>query len=205
MPVTLLVADDHAFTLDGMQRALSRIDGFKVVATAHNGIEAISQARAHLPDIAVLDIAMPGANGMEVVVELNRWSPATRCVIVTGSPTPGVLRQLLDLGVRGLFVKSADPKEICDGILRIAAGETVISPDVQRRIDEESAAGRLSERELEVLQMIARGLTNSGIAEALSISPKTVESHRASLMRKLNVHSVAQLLIRAVRDGLVSV
>ncbi|WP_417605401.1 LuxR C-terminal-related transcriptional regulator [Primorskyibacter flagellatus] len=205
MPVTLLVADDHAFTLDGMQRALSRIDGVQVVATAHNGIEAIALARAHRPDIAVLDIAMPGANGLEVVVELRRWSPGTRCVVVTGTPAPGVLRQLQELGVCGLFVKSADPQEICAGIARIVAGETVIAPEIAMRIAEETAADGLSERELEVLQMIARGLTNSGIAEALSISPKTVESHRASLMRKLRVHSVAQLLIRAVRDGLFSV
>ncbi|TCS67438.1 LuxR C-terminal-related transcriptional regulator [Primorskyibacter sedentarius] len=205
MPVTLLVADDHAFTLDGMQRALSQIDGFEVVAVAHTGIEAIAQARAHRPDIAVLDIAMPGANGLEVVVELSRWSPETCCVIVTGSPTPGVLHQLQALGVRGMFVKSADPNEICEGIKQIAAGETVIAPEIQQRLDDEDASNALSERELEVLQLIARGLTNSGIADALSISPKTVESHRASLMRKLKVHSVAQLLIRAVRDGLISV
>jgi DNA-binding NarL/FixJ family response regulator len=203
MAITVLIADDHAFTLLGMQRALAALPGFAVVATASGGVEAIALARAHRPDIAVLDYAMPDITGIEAIAEIRRWSPETRCALVTGTSSDAVLRQLDESGIHGLFLKNADPDEICEGIRRIGQGETVRGSGLPRPADTD--APQLSDRETEVLFGIGRGLTNAQIAENLGISPKTVESHRTSLMRKLGVHSTAALLLRAVRDGLLSV
>lgn len=200
MNATVLIADDHGFTLEGMQRAVGETDGLCVVGVASCGIEAIGLARRLEPDLAVLDFQMPDATGLEVVAEIARWSPGTRCAIVTGVTRPAVLTQIARAGVPGLFLKGASPQEICAGLVRVAQGATVLPEG----LDMAASGPELSPREREVLQGIARGLTNAGIAEDLSISPKTVESHRASLMRKLGVHSTAALLARAVRDDLVS-
>lgn len=199
MTATVLLADDHGFTLDGMQRAVDGTEGLRVVGTASGGIEAIALARQLKPDLAVLDFQMPDATGLEVVLEISRWAPDTRCAIVTGVTRPAVLAQIAQAGVAGLFLKAAPPEQICAGLLRVASGETVLPEG----ISVSDGVPDLSPREREVLEGIGRGLTNSGIAESLSISPKTVESHRASLMKKLGVHSTAALLARAVRDELI--
>lgn len=179
--------------------------GFEVVGVASNGIEAISQIKRLSPDCAVLDLVMPGASGLEVLFEARRWSPATKIAIVTGSPSPKTLRQLIDAGAAGIFLKTGPVEEFRAGLRDIAAGKSVISPDADRYIAEHQAHESLSNREIEVLQSIARGLSNNGIAERLGISPKTVDNHRTNLMRKLDVHSTATLLVRAIRDGLIDV
>lgn len=205
IPTSIVIADDHALTVDGTRSVIESMHGFEVVGIAANGIEAISQIKLHSPDLAVLDLIMPGASGLEVLIEARRWSPATKFAIVTGSPSAQSLRQLIDAGTAGIFLKTGSVDEFCDGLRDIAAGRSVISPDVNTYIEEHQARDSLSNREIEVLQCIARGLSNNGIAERLGISPKTVDNHRTNLMRKLDVHSTATLLVRAMRDGLIDV
>ncbi|MGI9353675.1 MAG: LuxR C-terminal-related transcriptional regulator [Rhizobiaceae bacterium] len=205
MSKTVAIADDHAFTSAGMAQALETAGGLEIVAVLSNGIEAIAAIKRLKPDCAVIDLAMPGANGLEVVLEGRRWSPETRFAILTGSSSATAFRELLDTGVTGLFVKSMPPQAICKGIHNVAHGETVICEEAGQLLANLSNGRNLTAREIEVLQAIARGLSNIGISERLGVSIKTVESHRANLMRKLGVHSTATLLVRAMRDGLIDV
>ncbi|MEM6620016.1 MAG: response regulator transcription factor [Pseudomonadota bacterium] len=205
MPATVLIADDHAMTASGMDQLLRQGNDFEVVGVVTRGLEAIAQARRMRPDLLVVDYAMPDATGLEVVFEVSRWSPGTRTAIVTGTPTPGVLGAAAEAGVAWLFLKSDPLAEILAGLRAVVGGHTVRSPAVEAMISETRAADGLTMREQEVLAGIARGETNAGIAAQLGISPKTVDTHRTTLMRKLGVHSTAALLIRAVRDGLIDI
>ncbi|MDQ2093131.1 response regulator transcription factor [Rhodobacteraceae bacterium 10Alg 79] len=176
---------------------------FSILATTGKGVEAIALARRHRPDIAVLDYVMPDATGLDVFKEIACWSPETRSVIVTGSDSAATLQSLNEAGVHGIFLKAQEPRDICDGLLRVAAGEVVRARQVMKILTASIENSRITRREQQVLTGIAQGLSNPGIAMELSISPKTVESHRASLMRKLGVHSSAALIVRAVREGLL--
>ncbi|WP_197435105.1 LuxR C-terminal-related transcriptional regulator [Nitratireductor arenosus] len=203
IPISIVIADDHALTVGGTRAAIEAMHEFKVVGTAGNGIEAIAQIKRLSPDCAVLDLVMPGASGLEVLLEARRWSPKTKIAIVTGSPSAKTLRRLIEAGAAGLFLKSGAVEELCQGLRDIVAGRTVVGAGVTHCIAQDAANDSLTRRETEVLQCIARGLSNNGIAEHLGISAKTVDNHRTNLMRKLEVHSTATLLVRAMRDGLV--
>ena len=205
MPTTVVVADDHAFTVAGISAALTEMVGFDVVGTARNGIEAIMLIKKHRPDCAVVDLSMPGANGLEVFIEARRWSPQTRIAIVTGNPAPTIFVQLVEAGVDGVFLKSSPPEEICAGILEMARGKRVIAPEIAAAVKAAKVPVGLTAREIEVLHGIARGLSNGQIADALGVSPKTVDSHRTTLMRKMGVHSTATLLVRALRAGVIDI
>jgi len=205
IPTTIVIADDHALTVDGTRSVIESMHGFEVAAIASNGIEAISLIKRLSPDCALLDLIMPGASGLEVLIEAHRWSPRTKIAIVTGSPSAQALRQLIDAGAAGIFLKTGPVEELAAGLRDIVAGRSIVSPDVSRYIEEHQARDNLSNREIEVLKCIARGLSNNGIAERLGISPKTVDNHRTNLMRKLEVHSTATLLVRAIRDGLIDI
>jgi DNA-binding NarL/FixJ family response regulator len=205
MSFRILLADDHPLTLSGLARALAEREGFEVVGHAENGITAIAAIKSMKPDCAVLDLTMPGATGLEVILETRRWMIDTRFVIVTGTGTPNVLRELQRAEVNGIFLKNAAVSEICDGIERVAAGQNVISDAAQKILDAADDSDSLTARELEVLQAIARGMTNQAASEALGISVKTIDTHRTNLMRKLGVRSTATLLVRAMRDGLIDV
>jgi DNA-binding NarL/FixJ family response regulator len=202
---SVVLADDHAFLLAGMEQALDNVPGLSVVAKASDGIEAIAQIKTLKPDCAVLDHTMPGATGLEVLIEGRRWSPETRFVVVTGSGLPTILREIVEVGVEGLMLKSAPPEEICRVVRDVAYGGMCISEDVRALLDQAGQAEALTDREREVLHSIARGLSNAKTSDVLGISPKTVDSHRTSLMRKLGVNSTAALLVRAMRDGLIDV
>jgi DNA-binding NarL/FixJ family response regulator len=205
MPTTVVIADDHAFTVAGISSALTEMAGFNVVGVAHNGIEAIMLIKKHCPDCAVLDLTMPGANGLEVFIEARRWSPRTRTAIITGNPSPAIFAQLVEAGVDGIFLKNSAPEDICAGIRDMTRGKRVVAPEIMTAIKASRGTAGLTAREIEVLHGIARGLSNLQIADALGVSPKTVDSHRTTLMRKMGVHSTATLLVRALRDGLIDI
>lgn len=205
MPKSVVIADDHAVTVAGMRAAIEAMPDVDVVGTAKNGIEAIALVKKFRPDAALIDFSMPGANGLEVFVEARRWSPQTRFAVITGIEAPNRFRDLIDAGISGIFLKNMPPADICAGVRRVLAGETVVSADAEATIGEIRQCESLTAREFEVLQAIARGHSNGQIAERLCVSPKTVDSHRTSLMRKMGVHSTATLLVTAMRNGLIDV
>ena len=204
MPKTIVIVDDHAFFRAGVVEALGAFQSLKVVETASNGIEAIPLIKRLQPDCVLLDLQMAGANGVETFLEARRWSSATRFIVLTGNISAAVLRELQAAGIDGVFLKSGSPEDLCAGIERIAVhGGQIISPEAQAILDAHHAAETLTGREITVLNAVARGLSNSQIAERLGVSAKTVDSLRTNLMRKMGVHSTATLLVRAIRDGLI--
>lgn len=200
---TILIADDHRFVSWGLAKALSSLEDVDIVGSATNGIEAIVEIRKASPDCAILDYNMPGANGLEVFLESRRWSPSTRFLLLTGSTTGETIRSLVDNGIHGVSLKDASETEIIDMVRQVLAGARVIGASAARLLAISSSTVPLTERELAVLQALARGHTNASAAESLGISPKTIDSHRTSLMRKFSVSSTASLLVSAVRAGLV--
>jgi DNA-binding NarL/FixJ family response regulator len=205
MTKTILIADDHPFIAEGMEKAIKSVAGLRVIGKAFNGIEAIAVIKKFQPDCAVLDLSMPGANGMEVFLEAKRWSPNTKFIIVTGISAAVLFKQLYDAGIDGLFVKNAPAEQITDGILRVCAGYRVISDVAMAEIESVEAKKKLSNREVEVLNALSRGKNNREIAEALGLSPKTIDSHRTNLLRKMNVNSTAALLVKAIQTGILDV
>jgi DNA-binding NarL/FixJ family response regulator len=201
---TAVVADDHAVVRQGTVQILSQIDGLDIVAEAENGLSAISLVKKHKPTLLLLDAAMPMARGIEVFSEVRRWSPQTRVVLLTGFTSLGLLSDWLEAGVDGLLLKSCPPEEIKTCCSLVLKGSVYIAKSVQEMLaSAETGDAAMTAREREVLSMIATGNTNNTIAERLNISSKTVEKHRASLMSKLNVHSVAELMVYALREGLL--
>jgi DNA-binding NarL/FixJ family response regulator len=205
MLVRVLVAEDHAFTREGLQHALQAGGAIEICAIVGDGLAAIAAARLHRPDVALLDFAMPEADGLAVRAEIARWSPATRAVILTGNTAPDLLARIVASGVAGVFTKGCPVETVIDGVLRVARGERVVSEAVTQVLRGAGAAAEqaLTARELQVLQGIARGQTNGAIARSLGISPKTVDSHRTALMRKLEAGNAPALVLAAVRSGLI--
>lgn len=201
--MTAVIADDHALVRAGIKEILGATGRVEVVAQAENGLEAISMVRQHKPDLLTLDIAMPYAQGIEIFGEVRRWSPDTRIVIFTGLTATGLLSELVAAGVDGLFMKRGDPAHLEDGIRLILRGAKVISPDVLELLEDKETNIELTDRERQILSLIATGCSNKEIAERLGVSLKTVDNHRTNLMRKLDVHSVAELLSYALREGLL--
>ena len=199
----ILIADDHSFVSWGLAKALSALESADIVGSVTNGIDAIVQIRKARPDCAILDYNMPGANGMEVFLEAKRWSPETRFVLLTGTALPETIRAFVDAGIHGVCLKDCSQDEILDVVRHVLAGKTAIGASAQRLLKAPVETVAVTERELAVLQAIARGHTNVSAAEALGVSHKTIDSHRTSLMRKFAVNSTASLLLAAVRAGLL--
>lgn len=201
--VSAIIADDHALVRAGIKEILGSTGRVNIVAEAENGLEAISLVRQHMPDLLILDIAMPYAQGIEIFGEVRRWSPETRIVVFTGLTATGLLSELVAAGVDGLFMKRGDPEHLENGIRLILKGAKVISPDVLQLLEDKETNVELTDRERQILSLIATGCSNKEIAERLGVSLKTVDNHRTNLMRKLDVHSVAELLSYALREGLL--
>lgn len=198
-----IIADDHAIVRSSLARILADIGGVDIVAEAENGLETIALVKQHAPDLLLLDAAMPLARGVQVYGEARRWSPDTRIVVVTGFTSTTMLADWLAAGVDGLFLKSAKPAEMMEGFAQVLAGGKFVSQEVADKLAVEPKREELTDREREVLALVAAGYQNAAIGEQLFISPKTVEKHRASLMAKLGVNSVSGLLTLALREGLL--
>ncbi|MEL6934641.1 MAG: response regulator transcription factor [Pseudomonadota bacterium] len=202
MTVRTIIADDHPFIREGVVRLLQDLDDYVVVAQAADGLELITQIREEKPNLVICDIAMPHLSGMEAIVEITRWCPDCIIVVLTGLTARGMLAQLDQLEVEGIFLKSDKLDELRDALPSIMAGKTVRSQSIEAMLSENSTTA-LSGREQQVLMGIARGETNAVIGNKLGISANTVDKHRSNLMRKLKVHSAAELLSVAIRDGLM--
>jgi len=205
MAYRIVIADDHPFIVEGIKTALTDAAEFEVVGTAKNGIQAIALIKQFQPDCAVLDLSMPGANGMDVYTEGKKLSPKTRFAIVTGTSAAVLFTQLYEAGIDGLFFKNTPAVELAAGILRIVGGERVFSDEAVAAIEDGKFNNVLSKREHDILQAIARGQSNNQAAKYLGISPKTVDTHRTNLLRKMQVNSTAALLVKAMKTGLIKV
>ena len=202
MKQRVLIADDHAFVSWGIAKALSQLD-IDIISTVTNGIHAIVQIKKLRPDCAILDYNMPGANGMEVFLEAKRWSPQTRFVLLTGTAIAETVHAFVDAGIHGVCLKNCSEDEIVDVVRKVLAGKPAIGKSAEALLKSPGNAIAATDREIAVLQAIARGHTNASAAEALGVSAKTVDTHRTNLMRKLGVNSTASLLLAAVRAGLL--
>lgn len=200
---TVLIADDHQVVREGLIDILSSIPNTTLVDEAENGLEAIGATKHHKPDLLILDAAMPLANGIEVLADAHRWSPDTRIILFTGFTAARLMSEWLQAGVDGILLKSCSKDEIKLGLETVLAGGRYIAKDAEMRLVETSETEALTAREREVLSLIATGHRSTMIAERLHISEKTVEKHRGSLLRKLNVSSVAELMAYALREGLL--
>ena len=206
MAVRTIIADDHPFIREGVAALLKNLNDYEVVAEAADGLELITQIRKEKPDLVISDIAMPHLSGLEATVEIKRWCPDCTIVVLTGLTARGMLAQLDQLGVAGIFLKSDRLDELRHALPHIMAGRKLRSKSVEAMLAENSdtsLGGALSGREQQVLMGIARGETNAVIGDKLGISANTVDKHRSNLMRKLGVHSAAELLSVAIRDGLM--
>ncbi|WP_420395636.1 LuxR C-terminal-related transcriptional regulator [Nioella sp.] len=203
-----VIADDHAIVRAGLRTALEtpgmvETDGIAVVAEAGDGLQAISAVRQHRPHLLLLDVQMPHAGGLEVLLEARRWSPDTKIVILTGVMSVGKISELVSSGVDGLFSKGEDNTELYRQLPNILRGRRHIAESLVAMLEDAPDAPNLTARERQTLNLIVAGQSNKEIAETLGISAKTVDRHRTSLMQKLDVHSVAQLIAYALREGLI--
>lgn len=201
---TAVVADDHKLLRAGIIQILSSQPDIEVVAEATDGLATIVAAKKYKPDLLTLDIAMPHAQGISVVTEVQRWSPETRIVIFTGITSANLLSEMVHAGVHGIFTKRGDITEFEEAIPTILRGATVLSTDARAITDNADVERNLTRRERQILSQICAGHSTKQIADSFSISAKTVDNHRASLMAKLNVRSLAELLAYAVREGLLN-
>ncbi|MAT92672.1 MAG: DNA-binding response regulator [Halioglobus sp.] len=207
-PYTVVIADDHQIVRDGLRTSLQAPGvvedaGLRVVGEAGDGFEAIACVKAQQPNLLLLDIAMPLAGGAEVLVDIRRWSPDTAIVVLTGISAPGLIASLLELGVDGMFSKGAPLQEMYAKLPLILRGGQYIAAEFTQLLEAQQQRGQLTARERQVLNMIVAGKSNRDIADALSISPKTVDKHRTSLMQKLGVHSIAELMSLALKEGMI--
>ena len=211
-PIKVLVADDHTIVRTGIRHVLESEPGFEVVGEAGTGSEAWALAAELQPDVVVLDISMPGESGLQVAARLRQRSALPRVLILSMHDNAEYVLESVRAGADGYLLKDAAATELRSAILTVCRGESYFSPPVASRLREalrgehETHAGSLSQltaREREVLQGVARGRTNKEMAAELGISYRTVETHRESLMRKLQIRTVAELTRFALGAGIL--
>jgi DNA-binding NarL/FixJ family response regulator len=208
----VLLADDHLVVRTGLRALLEEMPGIAVVAETGDGLEALRLISEKRPELALLDISMPGLNGLEVAARAHKQFPGVRLVILSMYVDDEFVRRALASGAVGYILKNADRSELELALRTVIRGETWLSPPIARRVADAYARGAaprdvrfeaLTDRQREVLQMIAEGLSTKEIAARLDVSVKTVEGHRAELMQRLGIHGVAGLVRYAIRIGLV--
>jgi DNA-binding NarL/FixJ family response regulator len=210
--VRVMVVDDHPMWRDAVERDLAAA-GFQVVAVAANGDEALARFPAAKPNVVVLDLQIPGPNGVEVTSEVLKQDPAARVLILSASGEQADVLDAVKAGATGYLVKSASSTDLLDAVRRVAAGDTVFTPglaglvlgEFRRMLDApptEDGTSRLTERETEVLRLVAKGLSYKQIAERLVLSHRTVQNHVQNTLRKLQLNNRVQLTRYAIEQGL---
>ncbi len=215
MTLRILIADDHALVRSGFRALLERTEGIVVVDEACNGRDALEKARSLRPDIILMDINMPGLNGLDAVEILSREQPETRVIILSMHANEKLVWRALQANACGYLLKGSSPDELRMAIQAVANGQIYLSPAVSRQVlanyirgqAAQSSVGNrqvaLTPRQREILNLIADGFTTKEIAARLDISPKTVEFHRDELMKKLGARNMAHLVHLAVEQGLI--
>ena len=208
MPLRILLAEDERIVLQGV-RALLEQAGFEVVAEAADGREALDLAARLHPDVAILDLAMSGMNGLTAAREMARTAPATRTVLLTSHRREEQVLEALEAGVKGYVLKSQALADLVAALHEVARGHVYRSPGIAQTVvdacvgEKRPRGDHLTPREREVLQLIAEGKSTKEVAQVLGVSVKTAEFHRSRLMEKLEIHETASLVRYAIRNGLV--
>ena len=212
--IRILLADDHHLFRNGLRRILEGQNTFEIVAEASTGLEAVELAKVHKPDVAVVDIAMKELNGIEATAQLLRHSPETGVLILSMYSDERYVIRAVKAGARGYLLKDSLEEGLIEAIQSVQAGQAYFSPSVAKLLQEAHGRGLgeqqfddryelLTDRERQLYHMLAEGRSNKEIAARLSLSLHTVETHRTRIMDKLGVHSIAELVLSAVRRGLV--
>jgi DNA-binding NarL/FixJ family response regulator len=209
-PIRILIADDHDVVRTGVRRALTADAGWEVCGEAKDGRRALALAVVLRPDVVVLDIGMPGLNGIDLTSQLRRMLPDTEIIVFTMYDAEALVADAIAAGARGYVLKS-DPTDALREAIRSALAHKIyisraLTPEIQQKVGGWSVTtpmDRLTAREREVLQLLSEGRSNKEVASILGISEKTAETHRARLMTKLDVHSVAMLVRYAVRNRII--
>jgi len=212
--IKVVVADDHTILRQGIKALLDNQEGIEVVGEAKDGREAIKTIEELLPDVILMDIAMPGLNGLEATRRIKKKFPKTKVVVLTMHANEEYIFQILNAGADGYLVKETAFQDLISAINAVHKGEAFMSPSISKKVmtdyiqraqgEEKVGFDTLTTREREILQLVAEGNSNKKIAEALFISPKTVETHRAHIMDKLNIHDRAGLIKYAIRKGMIN-
>ena len=205
-PITVLLVDDHLLVRRGFRRMLEDDPAIRVIGEAGDGQEAVDLALAERPAVVVMDFALPSMNGAVATRRITAEAPEVAVLILSMHPEPAYVRNCLDAGARGYLLKNAMDLELVEAVKGVAAGRRVLDPRLALSPDSAGeAAPMLSARELEVLQLIVNGKSNKDIAAMLSLSANTVAVHRANIMNALDIHNTAELVVYAIRHGLVSI
>jgi DNA-binding NarL/FixJ family response regulator len=210
--IRVLVVDDHALFREGVMHILSRAEDIEVVAEADNGRAAVEQCRALRPDVVLMDINMPGTGGLEATRQIKSEMPEIKVLILTVTDAEQALFEAVKAGASGYVLKSASPREVIDSVRRVSLGEPVVPGNLAMQIinefskpkpaaSERPSVDALTERELEVLQLLATGATNRDIAKKLYISENTVRNHVRNILEKLHLSNRVQAAAYAIREG----
>jgi len=213
--IKILIADDHAVVREGTRRILEQDQKLEVVAEAGDGEEAIRLATNLKPDVAIIDIAMPNIDGIEATRQIKALCPDTTVLILTAYDDDQFIFSLLEAGAAGYLLKSVRGRELIDAVRAVHAGESVLHPAIARKVlnrfvpssgkpTKEETLDVLSQREMEVLKLAARGLSNQDIAEELCLSMRTIQGHLGHIFNKLQVSSRTEAVIRALKEGWVT-
>lgn len=211
MTINVLLADDHRIVRAGLSRMVAEAEGIAVVAEAADGMEAIKKVRKHDPDVAVIDISMPGMDGLEVVARLRAEFPDLPVLILTMHEEEQYVIRAIEAGAMGYVTKQSAPEQLEEAIRKVHSGTRYLTEEVSemlalrvaRGMDGKSILDALSTRELQVLRRLAKGRTNREIAEAYNISVKTVDTYRFRLLKKLNLRNNAELSRFAIQNHLI--
>ena len=213
-PITVLVVDDHSIVRHGITSYLDMLPDIEVVGEASSGEEAIKAVDKLLPEVTLMDLAMPGMDGVEATRRITRISPHTRVIILTSYEEDEHIFPAIQAGALSYLLKDTQPEAIADAIRSAQIGEATLSPSVATRLVQEARGPRsdrpntfteLSERELEVLRLVANGKTNAEIAEELVISQRTVKSHVSNILSKLHLANRVQATLYALQEGITSI
>jgi two-component system, NarL family, response regulator LiaR len=213
--IKILIADDHAVVRDGTRQILEQEKDMEVIAEAADGAEAIKLAGSTKPDVAIIDIAMPGVDGIEATRQIKSLYPQIAVLILSAYDDDQFIFSLLEAGAAGYLLKSVRGRELIDAVRQVHAGESVLHPAIARKVLNRfvPASGKtpgqkstevLSDREIEVLKYATRGLSNQNIADELCLSLRTVQAHLGHIFNKLQVSSRTEAVVRALKEGWVT-
>jgi DNA-binding NarL/FixJ family response regulator len=213
--IRILLADDHRVLRAGLKLLLERQTGFDVVAEASDGRQAVELVESHAPDIVLLDIAMPGFNGIEAARQINSHYPGVGIIILSMHADESYLLRALKSGAKGYLLKDAGEEDVIQAVRAVSDGKAFFSPVISKLLVEdyvrqlqqqghEDVYDLLTPREREITQLLAEGKTSKDVAAILFLSPHTVDTHRKTIFQKLNVHSVPELMLYAMRKGIIS-